>query len=154
MASKKVSRMRGRKTHGWGCKKKHRGAGSRGGRGLSGSKNQRKFWIIKNKPGHFGKYGFKSLKTRKLKPSERAINLRDIARLAEGKEVDLKQLGYDRVLGTGSLDKPLTIKAGSFTKKAAEKIEKAGGKAVSYGEEKREKVPEVRDSGAKPVDGS
>ena len=33
------------------------------------------------------------------------------------------------VLGTGSLDKKLTVKATRFTKSAAEKIEAAGGKA-------------------------
>ena len=32
------------------------------------------------------------------------------------------------VLGTGSLDKKLTVKATRFTKSAAEKIEAAGGK--------------------------
>ena len=29
---KKVTKQRGHKTHGWGSKKKHRGAGNRGGR--------------------------------------------------------------------------------------------------------------------------
>jgi large subunit ribosomal protein L15 len=31
------------------------------------------------------------------------------------------------ILGRGELDKPLTIKAHRFSKKAVEKIEKAGG---------------------------
>ena len=34
---KKNSRQRGEWTHGWGAKKKHRGAGHRGGRGNAGS---------------------------------------------------------------------------------------------------------------------
>ena len=33
----KVSRMRGTSSHGWGHKKKHRGAGHRGGKGLAGT---------------------------------------------------------------------------------------------------------------------
>ena len=32
---KRVRKLRGSKTHGWGSKKKHRGGGSRGGRGMS-----------------------------------------------------------------------------------------------------------------------
>ena len=34
---KKVRKFRGSHTHGYGSKKKHRGAGSRGGRGMAGS---------------------------------------------------------------------------------------------------------------------
>ena len=34
---KKNTRQRGSHTHGWGAKKKHRGAGNRGGRGNAGS---------------------------------------------------------------------------------------------------------------------
>ena len=33
----KVSKMRGTSSHGWGHKKKHRGAGHRGGKGLAGT---------------------------------------------------------------------------------------------------------------------
>ena len=34
-----------------------------------------------------------------------------------------------KILGNGSIEKKLTIKANKFTKSAAEKIEAAGGKA-------------------------
>ena len=34
---KKFSRQRGGHTHGWGSKKKHRGSGNRGGKGMGGT---------------------------------------------------------------------------------------------------------------------
>jgi len=36
---KKMSRLRGSHTHGWGAKKKHRGKGNKGGAGMAGTKN-------------------------------------------------------------------------------------------------------------------
>ena len=137
MKRKKTVKKRGSKTHGYGSKKKHRGAGSRGGRGMAGVAKHRKFWIIKNAPGHLGKRGFKTLTQRKVASAgskNRAINLRDIERLAKGsKEIDLAKLGYDKVLSTGMLKRALTIKAASFSEAAKEKIKKAGGRAVETG---------------------
>ena len=40
-----------------------------------------------------------------------------------------KALDGVKILGNGELEKKLTVKAEKFTKSAAEKIEKAGGKA-------------------------
>ena len=128
MKRKKVVKLRGSQTHGYGAKKKHRGAGSRGGRGFAGSKKQKKTWIIKYRRDHIGKFGFKSLKKRKLAASPKIINLRN---LPPGKEVDLKKLGYDKVLGSGELHGPVTVKAKSFSKKAREKIEQTHGQAVT-----------------------
>lgn len=135
MKRKKNVKMRGRTTHGWGHRKKHRGAGSRGGKGMAGSKKQNKFRTITSKPGHIGKRGFKSLGQRRIKPAVRAINLRDLGRLAKENEIDLAKLGYDKVLGAGELGRPLAIKARFFTKAAEEKIAEAGGKVVRYGAE-------------------
>jgi len=127
---KKVVKLRGSKTHGWGSKKKHRGGGSRGGRGQSGVKGHMKVWMWKQ-GRDLGKKGFKSLTQRSLKKGVKSINLKDLSRLlGKEKEVDVSKLGYDKVLGTGNIEKGLTIKAKSFSKKASEKIEKAGSKAV------------------------
>ena len=128
MKRKKVVKLRGSSTHGYGSKKKHRGAGSRGGRGFAGSKKQKKTWIIRHKRDHIGKYGFKSLRTRKLKASPRTINIKD---LPPGNEIDLAQLGYDKLLGRGVIQRPVTVKAAAFSKKAREKIEKAQGQAIT-----------------------
>lgn len=130
---KKSRKKRGSKTHGYGSKKKHRGKGSKGGSGKAGLNGHKKLKMLQERPDHFGKRGFKSLKQRNIKESTKAINLRDLQRLGEG-EIDLVELGYDKVLGTGELEKPLTVKAKKFSQKAEEKIEKAGGKAIRYGD--------------------
>ena len=133
MAEKKRKNvgMRGSRTHGYGSHKKHRGAGSRGGRGMAGAKRHMKTWFIKNNPGHLGKRGFKSLEQRKMKRGVKAINVRDLESLAAGKkELDMGKLGYDKVIGGGTIKVALSVKAGYFTPKAREKIEQAKGKAI------------------------
>ena len=68
------------------------------------------------------------------------VNLDILNRFEDGTEVTpelLKETGIIRkiekdgvkILGNGSIEKKLTIKANKFTKSAAEKIEAAGGKA-------------------------
>jgi large subunit ribosomal protein L15 len=130
---KKITKRRGAgRGQGWGSVKKHRGHGSKGGCGMAGSKKQNKFWVSRHKPGHLGKRGFKSVQQRGIKLSARCINLRDLEKLAEkGKELNLAEVGYDKILGTGQIKKAIIVKADSFTRIAKEKIEKAGGKIVS-----------------------
>jgi large subunit ribosomal protein L15 len=128
---KKVRRMRGSKTHGWGSKKKHRGKGSKGGKGQAGLKKHKKSWMIKYEPHHFGKFGFKI--PPKVKKEINAITLKDIDILAKNlnkTEIDISEFGYDKVLSTGKLTQPLTIKARKFVEKAKRRIEAAGGKAI------------------------
>lgn len=67
------------------------------------------------------------------------VNIRDLNRLEDVTEVTPEVLLENRiinaikdgvkVLGTGELNKALTVKAHSFSKSAASKIEAAGGKA-------------------------
>ena len=132
---KKVVKMRGSKSHGYGYKKKHRGKGSKGGKGMAGSFKHKKSWIFRYDRGHLGKAkGFKSMKQREIKPDYRAINLRDIQKLADRNSltgvIDLKSLGYEKVLASGELKKPIEIKAKYFSKSAEEKIQKFGGKVL------------------------
>ncbi len=85
---------------------------------------------MKYEPGRFGKTGFKRLFEEKLN----AINLyqiEEIARRENKKEIDVSVFGFEKVLGTGKISLPLVVKAKSFSKSAIEKLEKAGGKAVS-----------------------
>jgi len=128
---KKVRKLRGSHTHGYGSKKKHRGAGSRGGRGKAGMMKHKKSYMIKYKPDHFGRKGFKV--PVHAKKQIKAINLKDIDMLAKKlnkKEIDLNKLGYQKVLSKGKLTQPLTIKANKFTEKAKEKIKEARGEAI------------------------
>ena len=67
------------------------------------------------------------------------INVKDLNKFDDGATVDAaalvekgivkKVLDGVKVLGNGELEKKLTVKAAKFSKSAAEKIEKAGGKA-------------------------
>ncbi len=119
---------RGTRTNGRG-KKGSRQKGSAGGRGNAGSFRHKKIWFIKNRPGYFGKSGMPTGKREKVK----YVTLAWINEYAEKKgvkEVDVSEFGYNRVLGRGSINAPITIKAKSFSKRAIEKIEAAGGKAV------------------------
>jgi large subunit ribosomal protein L15 len=65
------------------------------------------------------------------------VNLRDLNRFPADAEVTPARLreaglvdeGRVKVLGMGTLDRALTVKAQAFSKSAAEAIERAGGKA-------------------------
>lgn len=139
---KKVVKYRGSHTHGGGAKKKRRGAGNRGGRGMAGSgkrADQKKQSILKlYGKEYFGKKGFKI--PQKKKKILKAINLsyleeilkdlldkRLIKREGEKYHIKLKEVGYDKLLGTGKATKELHVIAKHFSKKAKEKIESKKG---------------------------
>ncbi|MFH7865250.1 MAG: uL15 family ribosomal protein, partial [Candidatus Aenigmatarchaeota archaeon] len=110
-------------------KKKHRGAGSRGGRGKAGMLKHKKSWMIKYEPDHFGKRGFKSVQRKEIK----CINLYELEELARKnnlKEINISNFGYEKVLGSGKITIPVIVKANLFSKKAKDKIEAVGGKIV------------------------
>src|SRR3989344_978986 len=126
---RKFSRMRGSKTHGWGMKKKHRGGGSQGGKGMSGLMKHKKSWMIKNDPDHFGRIGFTPIS----RSNEKTINLRDVDMLARNsgmKEIDLTKYGYTKLLGTGKINSSVIVKIKKSVASAKEKIESAGGKVI------------------------
>jgi len=136
---KKNKKMQGSKTHGWGSKKKHRGKGNRGGRGMAGTgkrADQNKPSILKEFGNtYFGRRGF----VRPGRKEDKTINLDYIEKhtqelIAKGlitKEndfynIDIKKLGYDKLLGKGKIKNKYKIK-GSTSKRAAERIKQAGG---------------------------
>lgn len=140
--NRKIVSKRGTRSCGYGNAQKHRGSGSRGGRGNAGSGKHKQIKSIKE--GRiFGKVGFKRHPSLRSKPI--TINLSDIARkldswVLEEKAkktsagifvLDLRALGYEKVLGSGNLNIKIEITADSFSNKAKEKIEEAGGKALS-----------------------
>ena len=147
---KKVTRYRGSQTHGGGSKKKRRGAGNRGGRGMAGTgkrADQKKPTILKlYGSSYFGKKGFVSIKKKKIK----AISIQTIENklynwLKKGilkKEgntinINLTKLGYNKLLGKGKPKNKINIEVEYASKKAVEKIEKSGGKInVSHTKDK------------------
>lgn len=126
---KKVRKRRGSKTHGWGAMKKHRGAGSRGGRGRAGTGKRahtKKITMLKEHgPKYMGKKGFK--RPQRTKKLSKTINIEELNKFKEEK-IDLTKLGYTKLLGKGKPNKKYEIKVKSFSKIAKNKIEKAGGK--------------------------
>jgi len=147
---KKMTKYRGSKTHGGGAMKKRRGAGNRGGRGMAGTGKRgdaKKPSIWKNKL-YFGKHGFKS-----RYDAAKSINIMTIDEkltswaskgLIEAKQniynIDLKKLGYDKLIGSGKTANKLNITVEKATPKAIEVIKKAGGDVKVTEVKKAEKV--------------
>jgi large subunit ribosomal protein L15 len=147
MKRKKNVRQRGSKTHGWGAMKKHRGAGNRGGRGNAGSgkrADQKKpsYWNAQQPKGqkygkdYFGKSGFHSITAQELT----IINVQDlnnkiavwatekkVTKSGDKYTVDLKALGYDKLLGTGKISSKVNVTVSYATASAVEKVNAAGG---------------------------
>ncbi|MBS3132305.1 uL15 family ribosomal protein [Candidatus Woesearchaeota archaeon] len=140
---KKNSRQRGSHTHGWGAKKKHRGTGNRGGKGMAGTgkradSKKPSIWAER----YFGKRGFKTEQIKKdTKP--RIMNLAHIEgrlnSLVEGKLVakekdtyiiDSEKLGFDKLLSKGKVERKLKISVPYATEGAIEKVKAAGGEVV------------------------
>ena len=140
---KKFSRMRASQTHGGGAKKKRRGSGHRGGFGMAGSgkrADQKKPTILKLYGNqYFGKHGF--VRPPKTVIKIKAINISDIEKkldfylaqnlISKEKDIyiiDLKKLGYNKLLGAGLIKNKYKI-IGKISKKAKEKIEELSGLA-------------------------
>lgn len=138
---KKSVKFRGHKTHGWGSKKKHRGAGNRGGRGNAGTgkrADQNKPTIWKEK--YFGKSGFKKHgQKEEIMPInisyfdenfDKLVAKGLLVKEKEGHAIDTAKIGYNKVLGTGNIGKKLIITSKYFSESAVKKIEAAGGKVI------------------------
>ena len=137
---KKLKKRRGRGT-GFGSHKKHRGGGSRGGRGMAGLHKHKRMTAIKYIPNHFGKKGFK--RPVKVMKEIKTINLKDldsrveellkekkITKDKEGIKINLTDLGYDKLLGGGKVKNRLIVEAKYFSKNAVKKLESVKGKAI------------------------
>lgn len=138
----KFSRARGQRWHGWGAKKKHRGAGNRGGRGMAGSgkrADQKKPTILKLYGNeYFGRHGFKrpfavakkikAINIDKLQSNiDSYVSQKLVSKDKDFYVVDLEKLGFQKLLGGGSLSLKLKVSAPYFSKVAIEKVEKSGG---------------------------
>ncbi|MFA6461599.1 MAG: uL15m family ribosomal protein [Candidatus Woesearchaeota archaeon] len=139
---RKVVQHRGGNTNGHGASKKHRGAGSRGGRGNAGTgkrAGQKKAGLKDFKLGRIK--GF--LRRRGLR-RDQTINVgnftsKTIAKYVEAGDakkegsvyvIDLTALGYHKLLGTGKTDLKMKITVGKCSASASEKVKAAGGEVV------------------------
>ncbi len=141
IARKKNSRMRGSKTHGGGSMKKRRGAGHRGGRGKAGSgkRGDAKKPVYWKDTKYFRKKKFtvpNKKETLSITLKSLDTNLNDWvknkkASLKEGSyEVNLQNLGYNKLIGTGEVKNKIVVHVNKATLKAKEGVESLGGKIV------------------------
>lgn len=144
---KKNTRQRGSKTHGWGAKKKHRGQGHRGGRGMAGTGKRAdtkkpSYW----KERYFGKQGFVS-KTPKVKINPINISFieqhiykflsKDLIKKEDSfYSLELEKLGFNKLLGDGRVSMKFRIKTPYASKTAIEKVKQAGGEVIGLIENK------------------
>lgn len=133
---RKSRRQRGSRFCGWGQIGQHRQSGSRGG--IGGAGKHKHFWIrtVIEEPDHFGHDSTKPTRQNRL---NRWVNLRDVNDLASrfgtmnehGKLVlDLRSIGYDKLLGGGTLLKPIVVRVARVSATAKQKIELVGGDIV------------------------
>ena len=127
--------MTGSRTRGRGHKK-GRGAGLRGGRGNAGCHKTKR--IMYERVGRvWGAHGFK--RPQSVVSANSSINLKTIEEnseswIAEGiatkkgkvVSVDLTEMGYDKLLGTGSTTQSYKLTISAASAKAVEKVEAAG----------------------------
>ena len=136
-AAEGATKVRKRRGRGQGT-----GQGTTGGRGMNGQNSRSGGGVRLGFEGgqmplyrRIPKRGF----TNRFAKEFAEVNVVDLNRFEEGTVVDfdlmlqsglVKQVKDGvKVLGNGELKKKLTVKAEKFSKSAAEKIEKAGGKA-------------------------
>jgi len=113
----------------------------RGGFGQAGRFRHKKSRIIRENE-FIGKKGFVSVAQKR--PQKRTLNLGQLSEMVdrllsdkqahlEGKRVivDLAQLGYSKLLGKGSVTRPMVVKVDQCSGSALKKIQDAGGEATT-----------------------
>ena len=136
---RKSRRQRGSRFCGWGQIGQHRASGSRGGVGGAGKHKHFYIRTVIEEPNHFGHEQFHALRKTDV---SKWVNIKDLNQLMkyskvseEGKTVlDLDELGYEKLLGNGSVDGSFTIKVKRISQSAKEKINQAGGEVLILNE--------------------
>jgi len=103
-------------------------------------------YVVKHEPDYFGKKGFTS--PRSLGQKVNVINVGKLDELVEslaeeerlkkkgGKVfLDLDELGYEKLLGTGKVTKPILVKVASHSEEAAKKVQESGGQILKETEQ-------------------
>ncbi len=159
----KSHRMRGSSSHGWGHKKKHRGAGNRGGIGMSGTgkrgdakktsilsnaksilksisaKKEVKLSKLKAGNEYFGTRGFNSVhkkasNTMSLSYIEDNYEKMVSSKMIENDVFDSTKYKIDKILGRGKFTRKLTVICNDISEPAKSQIEAVGGKVEVLGE--------------------
>jgi large subunit ribosomal protein L15 len=126
---RKVHKLRGHRTRGWGNSKRRRGRGSR--RTNTGTFSRNFTYFAKYEPERIGREKGFNTKFNAQREKRIAITLEELNKLAlqtSAKEFNLKEMGYYKILGSGNIEVPIEVYVEKITESAKNKIEKAGGK--------------------------
>ncbi len=136
---KRIHKMRGRRSAGYGFSAGHRASGQRGGKGMAGSKKHLYIKLVTENPRYFGKHGFK--RPQKVVEEKTTMNIGQIDAMADrlvemgvattkgGRyRVDVSRLGVDKVLGAGKVTHKIDlIGVREISEAARTKVVEAGG---------------------------
>jgi large subunit ribosomal protein L15 len=155
--SKKIRKMRGTRTCGYGRVGQHRKTGQRAGRGKTSQwKKSKKSYYLKQKELGFpdpdwkiGKKGFKRPQDMVRISQTNTLNVKDldykIDELVEQKKatksgnsysIDLNKINIQKILGKGEINKQINITVKKASENAIKKIEASGGKVTLLSEAK------------------
>ena len=132
---RKVRRYRGTRFHGWGQVKGHRGSGQKGGHGQAGLMKHKWSYTVKYDPDHFGKPSLspqsrgvrKWINVGQLDSLSTTLTLPTKSDSKSSPVLDLKSMGYEKLLGQGKVSTSYRVIIDVFSSRANEKVEKAGG---------------------------
>ena len=148
---KRIRKMRGTRTVGYGRVGQHRKAGQRAGKGkTTGWKKSKKSYYLKQKElgfpdpdWDFGKKGFVRPQDIRRIYSVNTLNIKDLDLTIEDLTqkniatktgttytINLKDLNVQKILGRGEVNNKINITVNKASKRAIEKIESAGGKVT------------------------
>ena len=146
---KRIRKMRGTRTQGYGRVGQHRKAGQRAGKGkTTGWKKSKKSYYLKQKElgfpdpdWDFGKKGFKRPQDIRRIYNVNTLNIKDLDLTIEDLTqkniatktgttytINMKDLNIQKLLGRGEINNKINITVDKASKRAIEKIESAGGK--------------------------
>lgn len=134
---RKIRKKRGSRTQGYGRVGQHRKSSSKGRR-KAGRHKHLWSYVLRYEPDYFKKIRFKSPRGQvdrsviNLKElQEIAVTLSPKRKAAKAKVfVDLEEMGYDKLLGEGKINMPVSVKVPSWSETALKKIEEAGGEVL------------------------
>ncbi len=147
--TRKVRKMRGSRTHGYGKVGQHRKTGQRAGRGKTTQwKKSKKSYYLKQKELGFpdpdwdmGKKGFKRPQDLNRIYQVNTLNVKDLdlkidnfvlnnkaTKSGNSYSINLNEINIQKLLGKGEINRVINISVNKASKRALEKIEAAGGK--------------------------
>ena len=149
---KKIRKMRGTRTCGYGRVGQHRKTGQRAGRGKTTQwkKSKRSLYLKQKELGFpdpdwiMGKKGFKRPQDMVRLSKVNSINVKDLdyrieniaKKSADTYNINLNDINIQKLLGRGQINKKINVSVNKASKKAIEKIEAAGGKVTLLSESK------------------